>query len=206
MASGDVYKVTCVFSNSISTKDLSFGFHIEQNALTMASVEDIGGAVEDWWSTGSGGGGQKSRHANEIALQRVELRRIFPLEATVQAFTTGLPIAGSETGDPLPANSAVIISLRCDQIGRRRRNRLYLPPYAEADSEGNISEATAQATWTDWDGLNSDLTALTSSVPMTVWSPTDEVSNLVTAHLVDRRPRSQRRRTVRAASYISAGA
>lgn len=54
-------------------------------------------------------------------------RRYFP--ATTQQ--------GLVTGDPLPNTIAAVVQLNTDRIGRRRRGRLKLGPYAESQNTGN---------------------------------------------------------------------
>ena len=50
---------------------------------------------------------------------------------------TPLPLRGGVSGQPLPSNVAVVLSLRTGRAGRSYRGRVYLGGFSETQSDGN---------------------------------------------------------------------
>jgi hypothetical protein len=50
---------------------------------------------------------------------------------------------GGEAGDPLPPNTAALVSLRTGLSGRSNRGRAYWPGYTEASADGPIFNSTS---------------------------------------------------------------
>lgn len=213
MAIGDVFRVVAVFSDGTTGKEATTGLHVEQVAVSAPPIGTIGPDVVDWWNVDLAGAGsaQKNFHPNDIALIRVEMRRVDPLEALIQTYSAGLPITGVETVDPLQAGSALLVSLRTANIGRRYRGRMYLPRISEAenDTSGGLTAADAllvanqMKTFLD--------TLLVDSARPIVYSPEDlgatppragTLKSPISDVFVDRRLRSQRRRALRTPVYV----
>lgn len=72
--------------------------------------------------------------------------------------------SGTSTGDALPPQVAICISLRTNTRGRRYRGRLYLPQPSEAASSGQgmISQADA-------DGLDAQCEGFRAALPALSW-------------------------------------
>lgn len=213
MAIGDVSRVVAVFTDGTTGKEQTTGFHIEHTAVTAPSMTAIGADVVDWWNTDLAGAGsaQKNFHPNDIALTRVEMRRVDPLEPVVQTYAVGLPITGVETVDPLPASSAILVSLRTPNIGRRYRGRCYLPRFSEAelDTSGGLTAADALLVANQFRTLIA--TIAVDAAKVIVYSPEDldatpprsgTIKTDVTEVFVDRRARTQRRRSLRTPVYV----
>lgn len=208
MATGDTYKVTMVFSRSATDPSITTGFYVKQDSAVGFDVGDMGDAVKSWWDTelNSSGmaTGMKGAYDDDIDLESVTLRKINPLAPVIDVYTTGLPISGSLTDAPLPAQDAPILSLRTGNIGRSYRGRMYLPPVAESEVNQNLTLARADDYAEQAAGL---FKAINSSIAydatVVVWSPTLATSTPVTEVKADIYIRTQRRRTSRPASYSS---
>lgn len=219
MAIGDAYRVTAVFTDGTTGKEQTTGFHVEQRVAVMASIATVGDNVKSWWNDDNAGAGsaEKSRHPNDVALTRVELQRVYPLEPVVQLYQTGLPITGADATDPLPASSAVLCSLRTANVGKRYMGRMYLPRISEdhCDTSGGLTVGDAQLCGDQLEWLRGAMDA--DDVRMAVFSredltfvkkngdPAPRVGNLVTPVTmveVDRRLRVIRKRALRTPVYV----
>lgn len=213
MPAGDVFRVVAVFTDGTTGKEQTTGLHVQQTLAAAPAMSAIGPDVIDWWNVDLAGAGsaQKNFHPNDIALTRVEMRRVEPLEPVIQEYSTGLPITGVETVDPLPASSAILVSLRTANIGRRFRGRCYLPRFSEAelDTSGGLTAADALLVANQFKTFL-DTLVVDGATPI-VYSPEDldatpvrtgTFKTTVTDVRVDRRARSQRRRALRTPVYV----
>lgn len=211
MAAGDLFRTMAVFSNADTGEELTTHITLEESAFASApDIADVGVAWKNWWNTGvTGANPEKSRHGASIALERVTLRRIYPLEPLEFEYNTGLPIVGTATGLNFPPQSAILVSLRTGLIGRSYRGRAYLPPPALNQSEGagTITEASAEECGIAFTALLAALQA-DSGVPVVASFIADGVERTtpvgtpITLVRVDERLRSQRRRAAEAPLYV----
>jgi len=210
MASGETYKISLEFSDSVTSKSYFPGFYVKQTTLTGFDVSDVGALVKEWWDVGRlDPDPQKQWHAANIALESVRLRKIDPLEPLETAYTSGLPIAGSATGASYSASSAILFSLRTDFIGRSYRGRLFLPTPSESNCQnGILADADALDMADEFVALIGDLATTgagsAADAQVSVWSPKLAIATEVTHVKVDTRLRSQRRRQLRAPAYQTA--
>lgn len=204
MAEGDIFGLVVVFSNTVSQEELSFTLSGIQEGLIAPSMSAMGDDVKAWWDTDLNGVGsaQKNVHPTEVALERVTLRRLKPLEPLEQSYTTGLPIAGASTGDPLPPQSAPLISLRTNLIGKSYRGRVYLPPMDETETDASGELASSQATLMKGQFQELLDSLATDAFVPAVYSRLLDLATEVTSLKVDRRLRTQRRRTNRDPVYV----
>jgi hypothetical protein len=201
---GDVYRSTAVFSDADTGKQYSTHMDLELTGVTPPTIAAVGSAWKSWWDTGLGNGNQAQDYfANSISLAEVKLRRIKPLSAVIDSYTTGLPIAGTNAGDPGPPNTSLLVSVRTASVGRSFRGRMYLPQPHEGVVQADqlISAADAQ----DFaDGILGLVDLLTTvDYEAVVFSPTLNEGTPITQVKVDRRIRSQRKRQVRTPSYVT---
>jgi hypothetical protein len=203
MPDGDIFRVVVVFSNSVSNENLSFTLAGIQDGAIAPSISAIGDDVKDWWNTDLAGVGtaQKQRHTAEIALERVTLRRIKPVEPLELQYTTGLPIVGADAGDPTPPQTAALVSLRTANIGKSYRGRVFLPPIAVGDLTATLEMASAFAV-----GLGNQFETFLNTLAVdafipAVYSKKLDIATEVKSIKVDRRLRTQRRRTNRSTMY-----
>lgn len=211
MATGQTYKVTLDFSDG-SQKNKSTGFYLRQDTVAGFDVGDVEGVVVDWWDTEVGGSGlttgMKALYDPAYALEAVTLRKIDPVEATITTDSTGLPIAGTSAGDPLPMENATLVSLRTGNIGRSYRGRMYLPAVSDGQVDenytltvaGNIAEQTAGMFAQFNAGIG---VANASKATPVVWSKVLSDSFEILTVKCDIYLRSQRRRNPRQAVYAS---
>lgn len=205
-----VFKVRIVWSNATSGENLSCVLHGDQSELDAPNITAIGDDVKAWWSTEvhDAKTGMKHYVTEDIALELVTLQRVDPLEPIEFQYTTGLPIAGTDTGEPGRPQDCVLASMRTEKIGRSYRGRMYLPTPAEAYTEnGNLIDTEA-ATLADFvviliglleaDGFRTGIYSQQHNGEAVT------AFNVVTNVLVDQRLRTQRRRTNRTPIY-SAG-
>ncbi len=57
---------------------------------------------------------------------------------------TSESLVGTNVGDPLPPQNAVVVSLRTAKATRAGRGRFYLPPFAESEVVNGLLTSTAQ--------------------------------------------------------------
>jgi hypothetical protein len=194
------------FSNSATLKPISFGLHVTEDVLGPPTIAAVGDAVKSWWDTAlEDGGAQKTFHAAEISLAEVKDRRVSPLEPTERSYTTGLPIAGTEAGGNYDPQSAILVSLRTDSIGRHYRGRTFLPPVSETDAQSSLNIANALLIADQFEGLVTVLNAVAGIDAVIVWSKPSGAwlgaKTPVTKVMVDQWLRTQRRRAIKTPLY-----
>lgn len=216
MAAGDVYKVRIFWDNAQTGKQNSTGLHVEQTDIAWGGAAEIGPHVVDWWNTAGGGAALKEQFCDDVALQRVTVQRVDPFEPLIEQYLVSPTIVGTLAGDMAPAGSAPLFSLRTDNAGKRYRGRMYLPPTGEGrlDAQGNIPTVNAEDMVAqtesffaalDADGARPVVYSSEAQVVPHTTPPTylPAVATPITLVLMDRRPRSQRRRTLRAGAYVT---
>lgn len=204
MAAGDVYRLKIYWTNGNTGESESTHIDGVQAGAAAPTMSALGDDVKDWWNIALGGfSAEKSRHPAAVTLDRVTLQRIKPLEAVIQQYTTGLPIAGTSGGDALPPQDSCIVSLRTNLIGRRHRGRSYLPPMTETQvtSNGSIDSTVAQAVADQYEAFLDTLFA--DEFTPSVYSKVADSAQAITSIKVDRIMRTQRRRSTRGSVYIT---
>lgn len=202
---GDVHRIMIVFSNTTLGQTYTTHMDVEQDPGGGAPpIAQVGDAVKEWWDVGlNGANPAKQYYKTTTQLDLVRLRRIKPLENVVQEYTTGLPIAGTDTGELLAGQIAILASLRTAQIGRSYRGRMYLPAPTEAfeSSVGAMDASVAQDIADGLWGLVLELDVPTAYSPVVFSELLDEGTG-ITRVLVDRRFRTQRRRAIENTLYV----
>jgi hypothetical protein len=201
---GDVYRSQALFSDADTSKVISTHLDLEVNVATPPTIAFVGDKWKQWWNVGGGSGNRAADYfANSIALKEVTLRKIKPLGAIVESYTTGLPINGATATDPGVPNTSILASLRTASVGRSYRGRMYFPnpPESVLQADQMLSAADAQ----DFaDGIKNLLATLTTAdFGPVVFSTVLNEGTPITSVRVDRRIRSQRRRQVRTPSYVT---
>jgi len=203
MAENDIYRVTLEFQDTDAGGPfMSSSYSVIQDAGTWDS-QAVMSCAFDWWDAGyTGIDPAKSHFATTVALTNITSRRIDPLEPIIIASTETFPVAGTDTGNSLPPNSATLLSIRTEKIGRSYRGRMFLPPCSEADSAGNMVEADAQELADAFAALCNATATTLSGGRIGVYSQVLGTFEPATDVKVDRRLRVQRRRQP-AAQYKS---
>lgn len=120
LPAGDIFSVQW-HSNSGAVIDTSHG-----NAVTW---------ITDLWN---GVGGAPGLHANYVAgvvvdkVTTTALNDVFPYR-TILTRETDVTLAGTDTGNSLPQDTSVVVSLRSGTSGRVGRGRMYLPAPTAGD-------------------------------------------------------------------------
>lgn len=203
MAIGDIWELALGFSDSVSGKDVSTAIHLRELSGGPPSHSELHAEVVQWWNAGySGIAAAKTQFSSVNALQRTTLRRVQPIDPLIALLTTSLPIAGTGSGSMVGSGSATLLSIRTPLSGRRYRGRQYLLPIDEVTITGGlIDTATALALASGWATMLAAMLTTTNTPAPVVWSKLLGIGTSITQVRGDRRPRSQRRRQVRAGLY-----
>lgn len=146
------------FSGSVATgESFSFGFW----ANSSSTIQQLQTAAEQWvsdlWAGAGGTNGYGSMCTAGVSVDEVRTSLITEstgLQTQLQEATVSH--AGTATGNALPADCAITVSLRTDLANRSGRGRFYLPQPAASTSaaDGRISSGTVanlvsalQAAW-----------------------------------------------------------
>lgn len=193
-------------------KEMTFGLDFESDGGISESELDLANAAAvAKWNTGAQP--MTPFFAAQIALVRVSsfVFEVVPNSGEQPPFKKQLVlgprvqtanIAGTGTGDPLPAQVSLVCSLKTPVSTRRTRGRIYLPPPLRADVavDGRITAARADAIET---GV-ADYVAAIEAAPVgfdftnvIVSTQGAEIFTEVTSYVVKRRVDTQRRRLSR---------
>lgn len=96
-------------------------------AITQALTNTIGTAIKSGFASSS----FNTAIHTTVTLANIGLRDIRTAN-TAEFLDTGAAVAGTATGDILPLQIALCITLRTAQAGRSFRGRCFLPGYAES--------------------------------------------------------------------------
>lgn len=107
--------------------------------------------------------------SNATVLQGVTAYSMASAEAPLFSFTPATPPTGGQGGDPLPLQSAAVLTLRTGARGRSGRGRMYISGWSEVDSvQSSLAPAPALALQT---AANTFLSALGAAlIPLQVYS------------------------------------
>ena len=136
LASGDQFSFSWWSNNSL-TIDSSHG-----NAITWA---------ETLWNGQDTLPGYATLCSADVSIQRVTTGEISPLTGQQQTLReSNVDIAGTSTSNSLPADVAIVVSLRSPVANRTGRGRFYLPqPTTNALTAVGRLDETAQSTIVD---------------------------------------------------------
>lgn len=120
-----------------SSQTVETVLHFEPTVvLTPTLMNELAVKVLSLWTTNV-----KPLLINTISLINVKLTDLTTNIAPVVNYATGLPSAGTQTGDSLPNNCALVITKRTLLRGRSYRGRIYHPGIPEAQCTGNVVTA-----------------------------------------------------------------
>jgi hypothetical protein len=136
LASGDQFSFSWWSNNSL-TIDSSHG-----NAITWA---------ETLWNGQDTLPGYATLCSADVSIQRITTGEISPLTGQQQTLReSNVDIAGTSTSNSLPADVAIVVSLRSPVANRTGRGRFYLPqPTTNALTAVGRLDETAQSTIVD---------------------------------------------------------
>lgn len=97
-------------------------YHVKKDTpIVSADLTAIAEAFLDWWVDD-----QRGLFSNEVALSMISVRDLTSETGEVLELTSGMPVAGGDTNDPVPNSSALVMSYRTGVAGRSYRGRSYL--------------------------------------------------------------------------------
>lgn len=220
MAQNDVWKGTLIFSNTSTGTTETTGFYMSESNAGPPVAQSLMDIWEDAWTTAWNVDAVDlaSVYDDDMELSALQLRRVEPDSPIVTQGVPSTTLAGTETSDNLPPQSALLVSIRTGSVGRRYRGRMYFPPIAESiqTGAGTFSDVTALALAEQIKATFAAVEALTTVDDVGVWSahavddPGPPVVYLpavftpFTQIKVDRRLRTQRRRMDRTPLYETA--
>jgi len=144
--------------------------HNHENAQTL--VEDIGAAitagnVNDAWGS--------DVRVPLFTVHNFDNPNLADIDITSE-------LAGVETGDPLPYNTAALVKLTTGFSGRSNRGRMYVPGYTEASSDGAAVNSTTRNNLTDlFPAINTAVGADFVDMTLGVLSMKNETGHVATS-------------------------
>lgn len=150
-------------------------FHVDVAAEPVEeTLKDVGAIVRDWWIANL-----RAVTANQTSLQAVEVTDVSGPSEDGVIITSGLPSAGTGTGEPMPNNVTVATKLVSGFTGRSRRGRKFFVGMQETQTQtgGQLITTTLQI------ALNAAYQALITALVNEGWQL---VINSVTANGVPR--------------------
>lgn len=171
-------------------------FHVTSvNPLITANLTDVCIAILSAWNDN-----MKPLQGAGVSLQEIVATDVSEEDGEQLVYVTGLPTAGTATGDLLPANVAVVSSNKSVYTGRSRRGRTYWGGFTEPNMAGSVP---VTAVLTGILGFNNDFVTALDGADL-VWGVASYVSEGTprvtalftpfTAFTVDQVSDSQRRR------------
>jgi len=145
----------------------NFGIHVEAVTGQAAVISiDFASAVTDLWSgTNTPAGNITALYAPSIGVDGVQVDELDDLGKNVSQGRTSLALVGTGTGEPLPPQNAIAVSLRTDLPTRAGRGRFFLPSPVVSTVLDQRLDSTAQT-----DILNGSL-ALLQDMAGHGWTP-----------------------------------
>lgn len=131
----DVVQVDLVYT--LDTQIIENVLHYKPVGLPVVdSMVELGEELISWWSTTG-----KVQCPDEVSLINVKVTDLATNFAPSINVGTGLPIAGTLSGAPLPNNCSLCVTKRTVFRGRSFRGRIYHPALTETDVTANAVSA-----------------------------------------------------------------
>jgi len=169
---------------------------VGSQAPATQNMEDLAEALVTWWNTAV-----KNIITSTGSLTLVRVTDLTTQDAEVVSYQTGLPIAGTASGESLPNNVSLCFTKRTSQRGRSYRGRYYHWGMTEAHVTGNTVIPAIQSQMINSLNLlrsmevGTDIWALVVASRFQNGSQIDPgIVTLVTGHTTDGVVDSQRRR------------
>lgn len=152
-----------------SGEEWSIRWHFDSGASVATVQADWNSAVNGAWTSGASALEALFPTGTTLTLTKTEQLNLTAITsprftgnkmlATVQAFNV-TTLAGTGTGDSLPAQNVILASLRTAETGRTNRGRSHLPaPLDSLVTAGAISPVTAGKVSTALNGMRTNMAA-----------------------------------------------
>lgn len=99
---------------------------------TQATCQAVANACGPWWTTNV-----RAIVATNVSMREVYVKSLHVANAPDATFSSGFPSSGTATGDSLPNNVSLAVSLRTGLTGRSARGRWYWYGFVESQIDAN---------------------------------------------------------------------
>jgi hypothetical protein len=118
-------------------------------ATTITEMEELGDLLVDWFDVQL-----QPQVTSQLSLVEVKLTDLTSEFGPVVEWTTGLPIVGTNIGQTMPNNVAIVMTKRTVFRGKSFRGRIYHPGLVEAQVTNNqLVPATQTLLLTNYNAL-----------------------------------------------------
>lgn len=179
MAIGDTYKIVIEWTNNPLAPRFVNAFYFQQAGSEVADTPE-----EDLYARFMAEVGDAYRDCitNQLAAVRISVSQA-PEFLTAFVSEGSSLLAGTRSGDPMPARICGIIKYRTPDLSRRGRGRVFLPPPSEAENSlgaptgtyNTIQEGLLEALY----GM-STVDAGYAEWVWALWSEADQTSKIIT--------------------------
>jgi hypothetical protein len=137
-----VGKANCVQVNlrfTLLSQQIENTLYFEYNAgsVTTALMTTLGQDLITWWAASIAG-----ELTTDLTFREVYVTDLTTQTSPTVTVTTGLPLNGTLSGDPVPNNVALCLSFRSSGRGRSSRGRNYISGFPEGYVSGNDIDTT----------------------------------------------------------------
>lgn len=101
--------------------------------LDITTMNTFAADLRDWMTTNLLPG-----LSNQLSFTSILVTDLTAEFSPVIEFTSGLPVSGADTNDPLPPQNAMCITLLTDSRGRSFRGRNYIPGWGEGNQSSGV--------------------------------------------------------------------
>jgi hypothetical protein len=112
-------------------------FEYKTGGVTPTEMASLGDDLVTWWDANI-----KTRVVDDLTFREVYLTDLSTQTSPTVTVTTGLPITGTNTSDPLPNHVALCVSFRTNGRGRSARGRNYVSGFGEDAASGNTFDGS----------------------------------------------------------------
>lgn len=157
----------------------NFGLHVDSTASLQATATAWAAAITDAWEgTGTPAGSLTTYYTDEMTVNAASaVSLVTATGQQIERIDVPLSLTGTSTGQQLPPQLALVVSLRTILATKRGRGRFYLPAMAtNALSSGRCLPAAQTAVLNGWGrALNSLVAAGATPVVWSIGLPTPPV-------------------------------
>lgn len=138
-------------------------FRRTSGVLDVASLPSLRDHIVSLYNVSYGAGQWQLLFGSPISVTLGQIS-FTPLDGTSASTVYTVSGAGTQTGDALPAEVAIVLSLRTALRGRRNRGRLYIPCLAEA-----VCDAVGQPTTNAVSGYAAQANTFRTTITPSGW-------------------------------------
>lgn len=183
-----VCKVAMVYQHD--TRQFVNTFHVVGNPdWDIIAMTALANLFKDWWN-----GPGKAGVTSATQLTQIQVRKYDPAEPLAVDLPVSPPIAGGQTGSPLPGSITSTISWRTGLAGKKYRGRSYMPGYPESQVADDDRLTSALVNLLASAALELLLDLLAESLGLAVFHRSTNTFTPITQYVVENIVDNQRRR------------